>query len=209
MSYCYIKQNNITIFIVLGFILLTVLTGCNYKEKNDSEQINDVKVDESSLTKKYVNSKYGYSFEYPAEFTIEKDNEDKTPFQPEGYWKTQIISPGFEIQDEEESTPKKIISGFSILVNSNPQTSAADFEKLKEIKRLGFGGRPIVINEEIKEIGPNKFFIQTFQKQGDIIGREASLIYEAGLVVDISITGTEEHEEEMNTVLNHLLESFL
>ena len=161
---------------------------------------------------KYYNKKYDLHFEYPANLDITKD-ESGSEHDAEGFWIVRMQTSDYNIQHMREAQVYKINAGMAIGLSINPNQAGMsgnnellkDFEKLKELKRLGFGGPPIVKDEEIEK-NDRKYFIQTFGKMYENnIRVVVSTMRKQGFVITFSVSGIDLYSEEINASIDKFM----
>jgi len=150
---------------------------------------------------KYYNEKYDLYFEYPSNLDITKDEAGLK----EDYWITIMQTSDYDTKQMGEARVDKINAGMAISISIRPSQVGMngnnelikDFEELKELKRLGFGGPPIVKEEEIERNG-RKYFVQTFDKMyEDNIRLAVSTICKPGFVVAFRVSGIDLYSNEI------------
>jgi len=211
------KRQSIAIFICC-LISLFLFSGCIQRnnavnnhvvtKNNQKESFDNSNQEKFQINwKKYTNPMYSFGFEYSDYLEMIQNKEIINPFMPRGYWGVRMETSDFKEKFTKEGSPMLIVSGFKLIVFSDPIINITNFDELKRVKRLGFGGTPFV-KEEVKKINSREFFIQTHQKQGNNIGWRINTLYKPNLVIEIIILGVDEYEKDMQKTIDHILGSF-
>ncbi len=187
----------------------------NKKDATDNIETNteENNEEETKITwKKYTNSLYGFSFEYPDYLKVTADEScDDPSIGIKGCWVIGIESPdylsGRVPEGHQGAGILTDIAGFHLYISTAPVKNMT-FEEFRDSKQRNIQFQ----SGEWREINSRKFFIDTTPKvsypdQPDNFDQSISTLYNSNLIIGVGIYGTKENKKEMEMILNHFMET--